>query len=268
MNLFETVQYLQETAAKYADTKSRLPGHPHETLVLHPAGDHEWLDDRPGDRYLQLHSIESLVSMVTAQESTIGMAVYIHPRQVRLMFNVDNGYEHATMSLMQTDEFAWLLARKDAPSVEMNGFCDYLRYVAGEDGAPPGLLEKVRRIDFSETTRTAAETQRTGESMGKTVTRAAQVVADDDQPGTMGMPSERQVFSPRLWKNGDLDYRAPLEVILDPDMKRQGWLVVVPDVALEAFMFSSLTWLAKEISAMLADTTVPVYLGTWEQSGN
>lgn len=179
------------------------------------------IEIEPGVRTLGCHRLDDIATQLRGRLASERMILAVSFGQVTLHYDTANGREFIQLILPFTKEMKFILARQGKPELSADEFRSALRYEFTETMSEERLsrlTKQVSNLRFAAEKEEARNMDRAGESMGASVQTKAE--------GTEGLPDERQRFMVRPWIVPDLDFRHPIECILDPDTAQMRWRLV------------------------------------------
>lgn len=241
-------------------TLVQVPGDPpHVKRMAMPDGTLQTLDLDPPYRRITIERLEDLISMGLEHfdqrvKQDGRLICFYDDHSVQLLFDSENGREHASVLLESSEEHLWFLQRLASPLLEVRDLRHALRVTLRACHDDPRLVEQVSSLAF-DGRETAGQTIGRGqESMGRSVLQEVQ------QPANL--PEETQHFNVRRWINPDLGVRWRVDCVLDPDMNARRWFLRPIADSWAAYLQSSLDVVGSRLRDVFEDK-IPVYQGTW-----
>ncbi len=237
----------------------QLPGdRPHISYHRLPNGELQALHADPPHRSHKLDTIETLIDFVKAnQRLTSGDdVVFYDSDNVEYVFD-QSGFERATVPLVPSEEYQFILQRLREPNVGVKDLSKALRTTMRatlDADRRDELVRLVGKLNVKNETTGAAASARGRDTLGVSV----------DQQIESELPDEEQVFSVRRWANADLDIRNPIQVILDPSTTQPQWEMRPVQESVEVFKHLQLAHIGKLLHDGLMSTQVSIYQGRWE----
>ena len=188
------------------------------------------IEVEPGIRALGCYRLADIASQLQGRLASERMILTVSFAGVRLFFDTTNGRESILLLLNKTQEMDFIHARQATPEISVDAFRSALRYELTETMLEERLSQLTRQVSnlrFAAEKDEGRNLDRASESMGASVNTKAE--------GTEGMPDERQRFMIRPWRTDDLDFRYPIECILDPDTAQMRWRLVPLEHSLVEF---------------------------------
>jgi len=253
----DTVKLIQDTAQKAAAPKAppRLEtGDPTRLAYYDPTaadGPIVAFDVPPEPRAHAVEDLETLAALASAAASAVeghGSALWFSPREIVLLFDQADRREEARMPLPVSEPFQALQGLSAQDLLTQKGLIRLLRLRLGVDN--PATLDRFRRLDWSTTARTKAETRHQKESLGKEIVAAVQGVEEIPDTLTVTVP---------VYDLPGLPCPQDVRLALEVDAGEQRFTLVPLPGQLAAAKAAAADTVRAALTAMAPD--VPLYCG-------
>ena len=189
MDLTNALELIQKTAQAAAAPKAppRLETGDTTRLVYydHTAADGPLVTFTvPPDA--RAHRVDDLETLAALAEGCTDPALWFCRTQIVLHFDAADRRELAVMPLQFSEPFQDLRQLADRDTWTQKGLIRFLRLRLGVDN--PAMLDRFRRLDWTHTATTKAESRHQRESLGKEITAAVQGVEDIPDTLTVTVP--------------------------------------------------------------------------------
>ena len=198
MDLAASIALIQQTAQEAAAPKRppEIATGDTRTITYYdpkaPDGPIVTFNVPPEPRTHAVDDLETLAALATAADIDAvidghGPALWFSPAGIILVFDREDRRETASMSLHFTEPFHTLqVLDAEGDPLTQKGLIRLLRLRLGV--ADPATLDRFRRLDWTATATTKAETRHQRESLGKEITAAVQGVEEIPDTLTVTVP--------------------------------------------------------------------------------
>jgi hypothetical protein len=240
----------------------KRPGDPPHVIHVRTAAGFTRQEVDPPVRQVALARLDDLISLAKKHfDSTLDparMAVFFEDSMVQLIFDTITGYERATLHMAVSIEHRFFLNRIAGPSIPVKDLRRALRFDLTKCFDNELLIQQVSSLEITENGQTQVSAGRGSESLGKSVLSEARAAA--------GMPNERQTFNVRRYSNPDLDFRFPVECLLDPDTANAQWILAPRQDSFLKYCQDSLNVIEHRLRVGLEGMPIPIYQGSFTAS--
>lgn len=262
----EAIDYVKKLAQEAVKpTVLHVPGDPeHVHYIVESDGSLTRHTSAEHPRFIKLENLSDLIAMGRDHfdgkvQDESKMVVFYWFDAVELVFNFTNGWERARVQFSLSQEYEWFQARLDtakpAPLTPAE-FRDALRTTLSKCLPDTKLIDQVSSLGAKTVEDGSTSTFRGRESLGVSIAR------EIHQPEKM--PDERQVFQVRRYSNPELDFRFPIEFVLDPDLATKRWKVFVAEDILRKFSHDTLDSIGTRLREGFKGTEIRVFAGRFE----